>query len=106
MIEIVALTVSLHYVCAFFIVDVFDLFAGVWADALAVKPRSVIVANSVGWKSAKVGHGHCLGCYTRTVAEDAAAGWIGEHGIAKAIDEVRCCGCLAEGCYEVCGQGQ
>lgn len=45
--------------------------------------------------------GEGLGSYTGPVAEDASAGWGGEHGIAEAGDEVWRCSRFTQGGYKI-----
>ena len=44
---------------------------------------------------------HRFGGNAGSVSQDAAARWVGEHCIAEAIDEVRCCCSFAQGCDEI-----
>lgn len=94
-VEVMALAVPLHYVRAFLVVDVLDVVAGVWGDAFAVQPGAVGAADGVLGKGTEVREWEGFGGDSWTVMEDAAAGGIGEHGVAESVDEVGCCGGFA-----------
>ncbi|KAI9163491.1 hypothetical protein HJFPF1_05108 [Paramyrothecium foliicola] len=100
-VEVVALAVPLHDVRALLVVDVAHLRARVGRDALAVQPRDVGVADRVLGQRAQVRHVEGLGAYAGAESEDAAAGRVGEHGVAEAVDEVGRGGSFAKGGDEV-----
>ncbi|PNY24432.1 hypothetical protein TCAP_05643, partial [Tolypocladium capitatum] len=83
-VEVVALAVALHDVGALLVVDVAHGGARVGRDALAVEPADVGAADGVGGKRAQGGQGERLGGDARAEAQDAAAGRVGEHGVAQA----------------------
>lgn len=101
-----AFAVPLHHVGAFFVVDIFHAVAGVGTDAFAVQPRGIRAADAIGGESAQMGHGHCLRRDAGPVAEDAAAGRRGKHGVAEAVDEIGRGGRFAKRGDEVCGSGR
>jgi len=95
--EVVALAISLHYICALLVVDVAHRRPRVRADALAVQPRDVGAPHGVVRQRAEAGEVEGLGGDAGPVAEDAPAGRGGEHGVAEAVDEVRRRRCFGEG---------
>jgi|SRR5687767_13393025 hypothetical protein len=101
MVKVVTFAVSLHHVGAFFIVDVANVGAGVWADSFPVQPVYISAANGVWGKGAEVRNVEGLGVEPRADTKNTAAGRGGEHGVAEAVDEVRRCGGLADGSNEV-----
>lgn len=105
MVKVVTFPVSLHDIGAFLVVNVANWRAGVGGDALAVKPGDVRVADCVGGQGAEVGEVEGGGGYAGAVAEDAAPGGGGEHGVAEAVDEVGSRGCLGEGGDQVASAG-
>jgi len=44
-----------------------------------------------------------VGCDAGSVAEDTATCWVGEHCVAKSVDEEWGCGCFTKCCNEVWG---
>lgn len=101
MVEIVTLAVPLHDVRALLVVNVSHRGAGVGRHALAVEPSDVGAADRVLGEGAQGREGEGLGRDAGAGAEDAAAGRVGEHGVAEAVDEVWGCGGLACGSDEV-----
>lgn len=97
-----ALAVTLHDIGALLIVDVSNLGPRVGGDALAVEPADVGPADRVLREGAKGLDRECFRGYAWPEAEDSAAGRVGEHGVAEAVDEVRGCGGFPEGCDKVC----
>lgn len=102
-VEVVAFSVPLHDVRALLVVNVARLVSRVGGDALAVQPRDVGAADCVSGQGPEVAQGEGLGGDSRSEAEDATAGWVGEHGVTEAVDEVRRCRGFADGRDEVCG---
>lgn len=49
------------------------------------------MADGVLGERAEVGKREIFGGYAGAVAEDSSACWVGEHGVAEAVDEVGCC---------------
>lgn len=94
--------ISLYHIGAFRVRNVFDWVARVGGYPFAVEPGSVCGANAIGREETEVGGGEGLGGYARAIAEDAATGWRGEHGIAEAGDEVWGCSRFAQGGDKVC----
>lgn len=101
MVKVVTFAVALHDVCALLVVNVTRRAAGVGGDALTVEPRDVGVAESVFGEGPEVVEGEGLGGDAWAEAEDAAAGWVSEHGVAEAVDEVGGCGGFANRGNEV-----
>lgn len=91
MVKVMTLAIPLHDIRALFIVNVLHVVAGVRGDALAVKPGGIGAADRVLGEGAKIGEGKGFGGYSGAVAEDSSACWVGEHCVAKAVDEVGCC---------------
>lgn len=94
--------ISLHHIGTFRVRYVLDWVARVGRHPFAVEPGGVGGANAIGREKAEVGEGEGLGGYAGAIAEDAATGWRGEHGIAEAGDEVWGCSRFAQGSYKVC----
>lgn len=94
--------ISLYHIGAFRVRNVFDWVARVGGYPFTVEPGSVGGANAISREEAEVGEGEGLGGYARAIAEDAATGRGGKHGIAEAGDEVRGCSCFSQGSYKVC----
>lgn len=103
-VEVVALAVALHNVGALLVVDVAHRRAGVRRDALAVEPANVGATDGVVGQSAQARQVDGVGVEARAEAQDTAAGRVGEHGVAEAVDEVGRGGGLAEGSYQVWGR--
>ena len=94
--------ISLHHIGTFRVRYVLDWVARVGGHPFTVEPGGVGGANAIGREKTEVGEGEGLGGYAGAIAEDAATGWRGEHGIAEAGDEVWGCSRFAQGSYKVC----